>query len=414
MKITQVSENIKIAFDSIKSQLLRTVLTVFIISIGITALVAILSVINALQATLERDFASMGANTFTISRYDNDFRAQGSGEVQKINPIITFAQAKAFKDELNNGFTQTSISFFASSTAEIKYENQKTDPEVSVLGVDENYLNNSGLQLEQGRDFLPTDIQNNVRVCILGSSFKNKLLKDVNPIDKTISVRGAKFRVIGILEEKGSTFGNSQDNRVIIPIQIARSMYSMPNINYTISIKTTNKDLLETAIDDATLTFRNIRKLSPREKSDFGIRRSDDLINRISETTGVITVAGVVIGIITIVGSSIALLNIMLVSVTERTREIGIRKALGAKRKAISFQFFMETLVIAQLGAIFGIVFGVLIGVAVANIANFTFAIPWTAMISAVIVSFLIAIISGVAPAIKASGLDPVEALRYE
>ncbi|SFU37155.1 putative ABC transport system permease protein [Pustulibacterium marinum] len=414
MKFTQVSENIKIAFDAIKSQALRTILTVMIISLGITALVGILSIVSALENTLSSDFASMGANTFNLSRYDTDFRAQGSGETQKINPIISYAQASDFKEKFTTPFAQTSVSFYGTSTAEVKYESEKTDPEVSVIGADENFISNSGLEIEDGRDFYPTDISNNVNVCVLGSSFRDKLFKDINPIGKIISIRGNKFKVIGILKEKGSTFGNNQDNRVIIPLQLARSIYTLANVNYSVSVRISKKEFLNSSIDNAIITFRNIRGLSPIEDSNFGIRRSDDLINRIGNITGGLTFAGAIIGFITIFGSSIALLNIMLVSVTERTREIGIRKALGAKKISIVLQFFVETALVAQLGALVGITFGVIIGFYVSKIAGFDFIIPWSAAVWAIVISAIVAIISGVYPAIKAAKLDPVEALRYE
>lgn len=414
MKIAQISENIRIALDAIKSQALRTFLTVMIISIGITALVSILSVVTALKNTLSKDFASMGSNTFNLTRWDSEFRAQGSGEVEKVNPQITYAQATKFKEDFALPYVQTSLSFFASSTAEVKYLNEKTDPEVSILGVDENYLSNSGLEVVKGRNFYPTDIRNNVNVCILGSSFENKLLKDINPIDKTISIRGAKFKVIGVLKEKGSTFGNNQDNRVLIPIQLARSLYSLPDLNYSISVRVNKEGILDATIDDAIIAFRNIRSLSPVEENDFGISRSDDLINRIGNITGVLGFIGFIIGAITIFGSSIALLNIMLVSVTERTREIGIRKALGAKRKSIVAQFFVETMLVAQIGAFVGILLGITLGYFISKAINFDFIIPWGAIIAAVIISAFVALLSGLYPAIKASKLDPVEALRYE
>lgn len=407
-------ENVRIALGSIRTQLLRTVLTVFIIAIGIAALVGILTVISALENKISNNFASMGSNTFSIIQFDFFKNNNNKGYVEIANPIISYSEAVEFKQKYDYPLSQTSISFRATSTAEVKYENEKTDPEINVFGVDENYMKNSGLETTLGRNFTIFDIQNNTYSCIVGSDFEKGILKDINPIDKIISIRGAKFKVIGVLKSKGSTFGRSQDLRVFIPIQVARSLFSAPNINYTISTMVFKNQMLNQAIDNATITMRKVRKLVPTKDENFAISRSDDLINKITDITGYLTIAAFVIGMITIFGSSIALMNIMIVSVTERTREIGVRKALGAKKSTIAIQFFMETLVIGQLGGLLGTILGILIGYGFASLLEFGFVIPWSAIFWAFTISFIVALASGLYPAIKASKLDPIEALRYE
>ncbi|KUF40278.1 ABC transporter permease [Myroides marinus] len=407
-------ENMRIALSSIRSQLLRTCITVFIIAIGIWALVGILAVVSALRNTILDDFASMGANTFTISQYDVADRMAKSKSVQKVNPVITYAQAKEFKKEYLFPFSTVSISFNAATNIEVKNDLMKTDPEVSIIGCDENYLPNSGLQVTQGRNFSYTDVANDHFVCVVGSDFSKKMFKDYSPVGQTISVRGYKFKIIGMLKEQGSTFGKNEDQRVFIPIQIARSIFNAANVNYDIKIGLLQDNLLDQAVDQAILDFRNIRRLTPAHTANFGIERSDDLIRSMMTQVNMLNVAAWVIGLITILGSSIALMNIMLVSVTERTREIGIRKSLGAKKKTIATQFFTETIIIGQLGGLIGTLLGIFTAYGLAQVMHFNFTIPWNAIIAAFATTFIVAIISGLYPAMKAAKLDPVEALRYE
>ena len=407
-------ENVRIALDSIRSQLLRTILTVVIMGIGIWALVGILSAVQALEMTISSDFASMGANTFNIQRYDFNVQRGGSGEERKINPVISYDNIREFQERYQFPYAETSVSFRGTSRAEIKYENEKTDPDIQVYGVNEHYIQNTGSEVTRGREINVFDVTNNTKVCVLGSDFENGLFQGEDPIGKTVSIRGVKFKVIGILKSKGSTFGNNQDLKVLIPIQVARSIFTQPNINYTISVMVEDKEMMAGAQDEAIVTFRNVRGLSPIEENDFGLERSDDLINRVASITGVLEVAAWIISVITILGSSIALMNIMLVSVTERTREIGVRKAMGAKNRTISTQFFIETIVIGQFGSILGIILGVATGLIFASVFEFKFSLPIGAMLWATIITFLVAIIAGSYPANKAAKLDPIESLRYE
>lgn len=407
-------ENILIALDSIKTQLLRTVLTIVIIGIGIWSLVGILSAVDALENSISGNFASMGSNTFNLQRYAFATNSRDGSERKKINPIIDYNQIRAFNGQYDFPGTQTSVSFLGTGTAEVKYNNLKTDPEVSVFGVNQHYLANTGTKIERGRAFNFFDIQNNNRVCLVGSDFLKQMFKNEDPINKTISIRGSKFKIIGLLSAKGSSFGDNQDLRVLIPIQIARGIFTQPNINYTISVMVDQKEMLKEAESAALVAFRNVRGLSPLEEDNFAIERSEDLINRIASITGVLETAAWIISIITILGSSIALMNIMLVSVTDRTREIGVRKAMGAKKRTILTQFFIETIVIGQIGCFLGILLGVGTGLIFARVADFDYALPWGAIFAAVVISFIVAVIAGSYPASKAAQLDPIESLRYE
>ncbi len=407
-------ENVRIALDSIKTQLLRTILTIVIMGIGIWSLVGILSAVKALETNIAGNFASMGSNTFNIERYEFSVNREGRGERKKINPIIRYNDVRNFIDIYKYPFTSTSVSFAGTRSAEVRYESKKTDPEVQVYGVNENYLDNTGTLIDQGRNFTVFDIQNNTKVCLIGPDFLKSIFENENPLNKTISIRGVKFKIIGILESKGATFGNNQDLKVLLPIQVARGIFTQPNINYTISVKVVDKAMMQGAQDEALVIFRNIRGLSPIEEKNFGILRSDDLLARASDIGGVLETAAWIISIITILGSSIALMNIMLVSVTERTREIGVRKALGAKNGTISTQFLIETIVIGQFGSVLGIILGILTGVGFAAAFDFEFTLPIVAMTWATIITFVVAVLAGAYPAVKAARLDPIESLRYE
>jgi putative ABC transport system permease protein len=407
-------ENIRIAFYSIKSQLLRTILTVLIIAIGIMALVGILSGVSALENTISSNFSSMGSNTFNIRNNEFASERQSSRERKKVNPIINYQNMKDFEDNYDFPFTSVGVSYGGTQAAEVKYENKKTDPDIMVFGFNEHFIENAGLEIKNGRSLNVYDIKNASAVCVIGSDLIKLLFPEDNPVGKIISLRGTKFKVIGVFKSKGSTFGNSADSRVIIPLQKARSIYPNGNVNYTLSIKVDNNDMLEAAKADAVLTFRNIRGLKPIEKNNFGVVQSDDLLVRATQNIDALYIAAWIISIITIFGSTIALMNIMLVSVSERTREIGVRKALGAKSKTIAFQFFIETVIIGQLGGVLGIILGVLIGWGVAKAFELDFSTPWVAMIWATSIAFIVAVVSGLYPATKAAKLDPIESLRYE
>lgn len=407
-------QNINIAQQSIKGQFLRTALTVMIIAIGITALVSILSSVQALESTIGDGFSGIGANTFSLQRYNFTLQRRG-GKRTKVNPVISYREVKEFQESYDFPGSQVGISFQATRDAEVKSEDRKTKPKVIIAGVNENYISNSGLKISEGRGFSSFDIVNNARVCVIGKDLEENLFQGLNPIGQTLSIRGNKFTVVGMLEEKGATFGNNLDLRILIPLDVARGIYSQPSINYDVSVKVQDQQFMAGAKDRAIVLFRNIRGLAPVEENNFGIIQSDELLNTLNEQKAVLYIAAIVISGITIFGSSIALMNIMLVSVTERTREIGVRKALGAKRSTISWQFFIETLLISQYGSLLGIILGSIIGWVVSTFAlEISFAMPWTPVIWATIISVIIAIFSGVLPAIKAARLDPIQALRYE
>ena len=406
-------ENITIAWRSIKGQLLRTSLTILIIAFGIMSLVGMLTAIDVLKQSINENFSFLGSNTFSIKNRGMRVQFGRGGQRPKKHPEISYEEALRFKKEY--AFPGiVSISANATGTGVLKYGSKKTHPNIPVIGGDENYLNASGYEISIGRNFTPEEVQSGSNVVVIGTEIKNNFFGANNPINESIWVGSKRYRVIGVLREKGSGFGMGNDRIAIITINNLRMNYKNEKTSFAITVKCPNANLMENAVGEATGLFRVVRKDKPGKEESFDIEKSDTLINELLGMTQYISMGSIIIALITLLGALIGLLNIMLVSVTERTREIGVRKAIGATRSSIANQFLIEAILICQLGGVLGVIFGILIGNSMTAIIGGSFVIPWNWIIVSVFVCFVVGVASGFYPAMKAAKLDPVESLRYE
>ncbi|MDD4644687.1 MAG: ABC transporter permease [Bacteroidales bacterium] len=413
-KTALMRDNYRISSMSIRSNLLRTVLTVLIIAFGIMALIGILTTIDSLKRSVNSSFSAMGANSFSIRSRGYNVHIGGHRERTKNFSQISYSEASRFKKEFDFP-SSVSVSIGATGNATIKYESEKTNPNVSVRGVDENYLVTAGYEIAKGRNFTEADIRSGENIVLVGAEVAKSLFKSgQDPLEKTITVSNGKYRIIGLLKEKGATMVGSGDRLCCIPVTNVRQYFSYPNMSFTITVLPNEGVSMDQAMGEAESLFRVIRGLDPIDASDFHTVRSDSIAEMMMSSISSITVAATLIGIITLLGAAIGLMNIMLVAVAERTQEIGIRKAIGASNKTIQQQFLFEAVLIGQIGGVVGIVFGIIVGNLIPLIAGGVFTIPWGWIIMGFTLCFIVGIVSGIYPAMKASRLDPIESLRFE
>jgi putative ABC transport system permease protein len=408
-------ENIRLAFKSIRSNWIRSLITAMIIAFGIMSLVGILTAIDSILGSMSSSFSSLGANSFTIERKGERLGGRRGGMAIKQGEAISYREATSFKKQFAEK-ALVSLSVRANSLSVVRHGDTKTNPNISVVGVDENYLAVQGYDLELGRNFSEWESESAAPRIILGKDLV-EILFDGNSdkaIQSIVYLQSQAYRVVGILKSKGSNINQSADKVVLIPLQLARQQFQVTSQNFPVAVYAPSPDRLKEVIDQSIATMRGIRKLRPGQENDFEIRQSDSLLNILKDNTTTIRIATVGIALITLLGAAIGLMNIMLVSVTERTREIGLRKAVGASRRHITVQFLTETLVICQLGGILGVLLGILAGNGVSFFTGGIFIIPWIWIIVGLVTCIVIGILSGIYPALKAANMDPIEALRHE
>jgi putative ABC transport system permease protein len=421
-------DTFSLAYRTVRGNRLRTGITVAIIALGIMALIGINTAIAAIQQKFLESFSSMGATGFTIrfreprnffgggSELKKEKKGQKKEKKSNMGKPITILQAENFKAAYYFP-SQISINIFGTRNAIVSMGGKKTNPNVWVMGGDENYVDLNGFTLAFGRNLSTLDIQSERNVCLLGRDVSKKFFGEniETPVGKTIKINNIPFLIVGSLDAKGSTLGRSLDNMVITSYSNVRNYFnSNPNASFSIQVKVPDIKLMDGAIGEATGVFRPIRRLNVIEDDNFIIDKSDSIVEMLMRNLSFITIAAVVIGIITLAGAAIGLMNIMLVAVTERTKEIGLVKAIGGKKVNIRIQFLLESVIISLLGAAIGIVLGIIVGNVAGLLLSTSFVIPWNWVIAGVVICSLVGLGAGLYPAIKASRLNPIDALRYE
>lgn len=405
-----IKETVSQASDSLKANKIRSFLTLLALVIGVFSVIVSTTAVAVLDNFFTNTMSILGSDVITVQK--NPAVQMGPRDASLRNrKNIKFDDAEDLEERIRIAEGMSPITTF--SFTKVTYNDNETDPDVRVRGSNSEFIENNAFTLEDGRNINPEDVQFNRNVVVLGKDVQVELFKTEYPLGKEVRIDGKPYSVIGLLEKKGQILGSSFDNIVIIPYTTGINNYG-GNRGIGIQVRAPEIDKVASTIEEITGIMRVIRAVDPAQENDFEVITNDSLSGTFDAFTGVLYAAGFAIGLITLLGAGIGVMNIMLVSVTERTKEIGVRKAVGATRKAIVSQFLMEAIFVCQIGGLIGLILGVGAGNYVAVLIDTEPVIPLWSVFGSLFGMTLIGLVFGVFPAFKASQLDPIESLRYE
>jgi putative ABC transport system permease protein len=407
-------EILRIAFTSIGVNKLRSILTMLGITIGVFSVIGVMTTVTALRGSIESGLSFLGTNFYQIGKWPTGLSGGSNRRKIEMRRNITLAQAMRFQQLMQGTADVICLKVFDQGGAQAVYNGRKTTPDVTFGGTNEYFLNANQYSIDLGRNLQAEDIELGRPVIVIGQDIVKRLFPSEAPLGKTIKIAQRTYVVIGTFAEKGTTFGQSGDNLAMIPI--TRFFSDMGSENYTVNIATEapNHVVFNDMMDKGLTAMRVVRGLKPEDENDFELYSNESMLGAFAKVADVITAGSFVISGIALLAAGVGIMNIMLVSVTERTKEIGIRKSIGARKKSILTQFLIEAVAISLVGGVFGIALGVGVGNLVAMWMKAGVVFPWDWAALGLLVCSGIGIGFGFYPAWKAASLDPIEALRYE
>lgn len=408
MKINQL---FNIAVQSIINNKLRTSLTILGVVVGIFSIIVIMTIITMLQSSIEEGLSMLSKNTFQIQKYES-MRGHAQDRSQRNRKDLTIEEAQRLKEVLTQAL-YVGVEQWQFGKV-VKYGNLETNPNISIAGVTVDAMRTNDWNVDYGRDLRENDIQYSADVCLLGPEVSDKLFPNMNPVGQTVRVDNKPLRVIGVLEKQPAMFGQSRDNYIVMPITTWQSIYGKYNRSVNITVTAPSKESYNDVIESAIGHFRKIRKVPAGEPDDFYVFSNESMITQVNDITGPIKIGALAVSLVALIAAGVGIMNIMLVSVTERTKEIGIRKAIGARKSSILIQFLIEAVILCIVGGFAGIALGIGIGNFAGSFLNAPMAIPYDWVIIGITMCVIVGLIFGTYPAYKAANLDPIEALRYE